>query len=246
MMFSGFYTAASGMLMNQRRLDTVSNNMANQNTPGYQAKKVIGTTFDEELLRQQGNVETPIGVGSPIAVVDREAVDFTQGNLKETKRAYDVAVSGKGFFVIQGEGQEYLTRNGNFDRDNEGYLVLRGVGRVLGDDGPIRVDNEFFNVGSTGGVFSENGQLLGMLRMEEPTDYDALVQNGNGTYTADGGQLQRVYPQVSQGWLEASNVNLGKEMTDAMSVQRAFQSCGRALTIIDQMNQKTASEIGKI
>ena len=245
MMFSGFYTAASGMLMNQRRLNAVSNNMANQNTPGYQAKKVIGTTFDEELLRQQGGIETNIGGGSPIAIVAEEAIDFTQGNLKETNRPYDMAISGNGFFVIQGEGQEYLPRNGNFDRDNEGYLVLRGVGRVLGDDGPIKVDNGFFNVGSTGGVFSENGQLLGMLRVEEPADYDALVQNDNGTYTS-GGQTTRVYPTVSQGRLEASNVNLGKEMTDAMSVQRAFQSCGKALTIIDQMNQKTASEIGKL
>lgn len=143
MMFSGFYTAASGMLMNQRRLNAVSNNMANQNTPGYQAKKVIGTTFDEELLRQQGGIETNIGGGSPIAIVAEEAIDFTQGNLKETNRPYDMAISGNGFFVIQGEGQEYLTRNGNFDRDNEGYLVLRGVGRVLGDDGPIKVDNGF-------------------------------------------------------------------------------------------------------
>ncbi len=245
MMFSGFYTAASGMLMNQRRLNAVSNNMANQNTPGYQAKKVIGTTFDDELLRQQGGTQVQIGGGSPIAIVAEEAIDFSQGVPKETNRPYDMAISGKGFFVIQGEGQEYLTRNGNFDRDNEGYLVLRGVGRVLGDDGPIKVDNGFFSVGSTGGVFSENGQLLDMIRMEEPEDYAALVQNDNGTYTA-GGQMTRVWPEVSQGWLEQSNVNLGKEMTDAMSVQRAFQSCGKAITIIDQMNQKTASEIGKL
>ncbi len=246
MMFSGFYTAASGMLMNQRRLNAVSNNIANQSTPGYQAKKVIGTTFENELIRQQNGENIRIGGGVWTSVTSEESIDFTQGSLKETDRPYDVALNGNGFFVIQGEGQEYLTRNGNFDRDNEGYLILRGVGRVLGDNGPIRVDNGFFRIGSTGGVFSENGQMLGMLRIVEPENYNTLVQNDNGTYGAGEGQIKRVYPGVQQGWQEQSNVDLSREMTDAMEIQRAFQSCGRAISIVDQMNQKTASEIGKI
>lgn len=244
-MYSGFYTAASGMLMNQRRLNVISNNMANQNTPGYQAKKLVGTTFEDELLRQQGGKKVRIGGGAPIAITAEEAIDFTPGNYKATDRPYDMAINGNGFFTVQGDNQQYLTRNGNFDRDQEGYLILRGIGRVLGDNGPIRVANGFFHVGADGTVYGENNNQIGRVRISEPADYDDLVQNDNGTYTANG-ELRRVYPEIQQGMLEESNVQVGKEITDAMDVQRAFQSCSKALTIIDQMNQKTASEIGKI
>lgn len=245
-MFSGFYTAASGMLMNQRKLDASANNMANQSTPGYQAKTVIASTFENVLLRQQSGQEIQIGSGSPISIVSEEAIDFSQGSFKETNRSYDIALQGSGFFVIENNGQQYFTRNGNFDRDEQGYLVLRGIGRVQGENGPIRVDNAFFQVTSNGSVFSENGTLLGRLRIEEPVDYNALEQNVNGTYTVGNTQTRRANATTKQGWLEQSNVDLSQEMTNAMSIQRAFQSCGKALTLVDQMNQKTAGEIGRI
>ena len=89
-----------------------------------------------------------------------------------------------------------------------------------------------------------NGDLIDRLRIVEPADYGTLTQNPDGTYTA--AQVNQVYPETQQGMLEESNVNLQKEMTSAMEVQRAFQSCGKALSIIDQMNQKTANDIGKL
>lgn len=245
-MLSGFYTAASGMLMNQRRLNTIANNMANMNTPGYQARKLVGTDFETELLRQQGNRKTQIGTGAPIAVVAEEAIDFTQGNYNPTNRPYDLAINGAGFFTVQGEDGERLTRNGNFDRDAEGYLVLNGVGRVLGTNGAIRVDSAFFSVGPAGGVYGADGALIDQLRIVEPDDYGNLVPGENAAYTMNGGQTTRVFPEIQQGILEESNVSLNAETTAAMAAQRAFQTCGKALSIVDQMNQKTASEIGKI
>lgn len=245
-MFSGFYTVASGVLMNQRALNMVSENVANQQTPGYMAKRLIKTTFGDELVRQQNLQNTSIGGGDPISIVAKEAIDSSEGEYADTGRIYDIAANGAGFFTIQGQNGEVYTRNGNFDVDGEGYLVLPGVGRVLGEGGPIQVNGSRFIVGRSGNVYDLDANVLGLLQMQGPEDYNTLVQNTDGTYSNPGGQMRRVYPEMRQGVLEESNVDLGREMTDAMSYQRAFQTCSKALTIVDQMNQKTASEIGKI
>lgn len=245
-MFSGFYTAASGMLMNRRALDVTANNMANQQTPGYRAKRVVGTTFNQQLVRAQSGKKTVIGESSPTALVSEVMTQFDGTNLMSTGRAMDLAIDGEGFFTIQGEEQTLLTRNGCFNVDNEGYLVLEGVGRVLGDNGAIRVNGSGFTVGKTGTVYDLSGTAIDRLRIVQPEDTGALVPSGNGVYNPGEAALNRVNPSVEQFMLEGSNVDLTGEMSRVMEVQRAFQTCSRALTIIDQMNQKTASEIGKL
>lgn len=245
-MFSGFYTAASGMLMNRRALDVTADNMANQKTPGYRSKRLVGTTFDQALVRQMGGQTTPIGQGSPIAIVSEEAMNFEEGILEDTGNPYNMAIHGDGFFVIQGENGEYLTRNGNFDKDEEGFLVLPGVGYVMGDVGPIEIGEDGFNVGTNGVIYDNEGGELDLFRIVDADDYGNLTAYDNGMLGAGTAQLTESYPEVYQGKLEQSNVNLSDEMSRTMEIQRAFQSCSRALTIIDQMNQKAAAEIGKI
>lgn len=245
-MFSGFYTAASGMLMNRRALDVTADNMANQKTPGYRSKRLVGTTFDQALVRQMGGQTTPIGQGSPIAIVSEEAMNFEEGILEDTGNPYNMAIHGDGFFVIQGENGEYLTRNGNFDKDEEGFLVLPGVGYVMGDVGPIEIGEDGFNVGTNGVIYDNEGGELDLFRIVDADDYRNLTAYDNGMLGAGTAQLTESYPEVYQGKLEQSNVNLSDEMSRTMEIQRAFQSCSRALTIIDQMNQKAAAEIGKI
>lgn len=245
-MFSGFYTAASGMLMNRRALDVTADNMANQKTPGYRSKRLVGTTFDQALVRQMGGQTIPIGQGSPIAIVSEEAMNFEEGILEDTGNPYNMAIHGDGFFVIQGENGEYLTRNGNFDKDEEGFLVLPGVGYVMGDVGPIEIGEDGFNVGTNGVIYDNEGGELDLFRIVDTDDYGNLTAYDNGMLGAGTAQLTESYPEVYQGKLEQSNVNLSDEMSRTMEIQRAFQSCSRALTIIDQMNQKAAAEIGKI
>lgn len=245
-MFTGFYTAASGMLMNRRALDVSANNMANQNTPGYRSKRVVGTTFETELVRIQGQQKTPIGQGAPISIVSEVISSFEPANIEETGRPFDVAIVGEGLFTIEGADGEYLTRNGNFDIDRDGYLELRGVGRVLGDRGPIKINNSQFTVGKTGNVYSSFGNVLDQLRIVQPDNYDSLIPLENGVYAAGGTQAERIYPETFQGNVETSNVELNEEMTRVMELQRAFQSCSKALTMIDQMNQKSATEIGRL
>lgn len=246
-MFSGFYTAASGMLMNQRSLDMAANNIANVKTSGYKPKRQVKTTFNEQLVRQMNGQTQGLGQGSTISIGTREMTTHGQAPVVDTGQTYDLAINGDGFFVIQGTDGQYLTRNGHFKRDEEGNLILPGVGQVMGDGGPVYVDESGFRVGADGIIYDNEDGELDQIQIVEPDDYDNLTFYDNGTYGAGGGvTLTQVYPTVYQGKLEQSGVNLNNEMTRAMEVQRAFQSCGKALTIIDQMNQKTANEIGKL
>ena len=145
------------MLMNRRALDVTADNMANQKTPGYRSKRLVRTTFDQQLVRQMGGQTTPIGQGSPIAIVGQEATNFEEGIIIDTDNAFNMAIHGDGFFVIQGENGEYLTRNGNFEKDEEGYLVLPGKGYVMGDAGPIEIGEDGFNVGTNGVIYDNEG-----------------------------------------------------------------------------------------
>ena len=246
-MFSGFYTAASGMLMNQRSLNMAANNIANVKTSGYKPKRLVKTTFDQQLVREMNGRTEGLGQGSTISVGTREMTTHGQGPIEDTGKTYDLAINGDGFFVIQGENGQYLTRNGHFTRDDEGNLMLPGVGQLMGDGGPVYVDEEGFRVGADGIIYDNEDGALDQIQIVVPDNYDSLEFYDNGTYGAGAGvELSQVYPTVYQGKLEQSGVNLNNEMTRAMEVQRAFQSCGKALTIIDQMNQKTATEIGKL
>ena len=115
----------------------------------------------------------------------------------------------------------------------------------MGENGPIR-PQDGFQVDEQGTVRSEKGDVLGKLRIVVPDASEKLQFYEKGMFGAGEAQLAPSASPVIQGSLEGSNVDLSAEMTRTMEIQRAFQSCSKALTIIDQMNQKTASEIGKL
>ena len=105
-MLRGFYTAASGILTQERTLNVLTNNMANVNTPGFRASRVVTTTFEHEFLtRIEGENIGAIGKGAPIRMVSDVPVRFDPSMLEESGRPYDVALDGQGFFNIQATGE---------------------------------------------------------------------------------------------------------------------------------------------
>ena len=131
-MLRGFYTAAAGILVQERTLDVLTNNMANARTPGFRASRVVTTSFEHELLtRIEGANTGRIGKGVPMRRVDDVLVKFDPNSLEETFRPYDMALDGVGYFNIQTEdgATQYLTRNGSFDVDD---MLLNTIGGALG------------------------------------------------------------------------------------------------------------------
>ena len=253
-MFSGFYTAASGMLTQQKILNTQANNLANLKTPGFKGERVVTTTFEQEFLNRLENGRyTPVGHGAPMVLAEDVRTQYDSSVLEQTARELDLAIDGEGFFTIHtSDDRDMLTRNGSFAIDEEGYLVLPGLGRVQGYKGDIRVENNKFLVSDDGVVISENGREIDSLLISVPAEETKLEKFPNGMYAADKTGLTDDglefidRPRVKQGFLERSNVDMNRELTAMIETQRNFQSCNNALKIIDTMNQKTASTLGSI
>ncbi len=249
-MLTGFYTAASGMLMQQRMLNVLSNNMANVKTPGFRIERVVSSTFEQALLtRMEKGNQAVIGSGDPIRIVEDVPTGFDPGFLETTDRPFDMAIAGEGFFVIQAENQQYLTRNGNFDLDEEGYLILRGAGRVQGQEGEIYLGSSNFTVSREGVIYDGNQRRVDTLLITRPADYAQLQKYANGMYIDPNAEATANNPpgvQVIQNTLERSNVNLNDEMALAIEAQRAFQISSSVLKSIDQLNDKTANRIASL
>lgn len=255
-MLRGFYTAASGILTQQRTINVLTNNMANVNTPGFRASRVVSTTFEHELLtRMEGYNTGRIGKGTPIRMVSDVPVRFDPNSLEETGRPYDVAIDGMGFFNIQvqnedgSEGARYLTRNGSFDVNAENQLILPGVGVVLGQRGPIELNSADFTIASDGSVYDERGRYVDSLLVTIPPEDTKIEQSANGMYQTENMDDNLPVSQdtkLVQGWIERPNIDLNREYTLVMEAQRAFQACSSALQIIDKIDQKAAAQIASL
>ena len=271
-MYQGFYTIASGILMQERSLNVLSNNLVNANTPGYKASRVISTTFEEQLLRVENGRDTIIGKAVPITVVSEAPTRYDSSSLIQTDRPMDMAINGEGFFRIRAaavqvdqdaeatdpdnidtaiteEGAVYLTRNGNFDIDNEGFLVLRGVGRVMGRRGEIDLKgSSSFVVDESGAIYGEDGQYIDTLDIVVPDEGEQLERVGNSLFQFAGEATGRTAEGCTlvQNWLESSNIDMNREYTMVMEAQRAFQSCSTALQIVDKVNQQAAAQIAAL
>lgn len=259
-MLEGFYTAASGILMQERTLNVVANNMANMDTPGFRSERVVSSTFEQTLLtcRENGR-DHLIGKGAPIRTIEDIPTDFEENLLEDTGRPFDMALLGAGYFNIEGQDQTFLTRNGNFDVDDEGFLILRGTGRVLGEKGPIQVNGSYFTVEEDGTVFDQSEKMIDKILITNPQAPQAaagtaqaqaqpLNKFSNGLYTAadPATNLPVTNVKVQQNTLERSNIDLNREYTLSMETMRNFQSCSAALRIIDAINEKSVSQIASI
>ncbi len=246
-MSNGFYTAAQAMLIQQRRLNTISNNIANVKTNGYKKEETVLSTFEESLqYRIQNNQKTLIGTESRLIGIDEINFRVDIANLEDTNRSLDIALVSEGFFTVRQNNTIFFTRDGSFNIDSEGYLVTSKGARVQGMKGDIRVMNDSFIVNETGLVMNSNGQVIDRLSIQTPNDNSNLVKMENGYFTETSGNMTQTNPWVIQSMLENSNVDVTEEMTQLMEVQRNFQSVANALKTIDGLNARAVSEIGKV
>ena len=250
-MFKGYYNLTSGMLTQQRNLNVVANNMTNVSTAGFKASRYTSSTFGEVMFNRVGNQDkenyTEIGNQSYIRATSEIVTDFTQGTLEPTGIPLDFAIEGDGFFAVRnGEGEVRYTRAGSFSLDEEGYLCYGGFGRVLGYDGeeiPLMTDK--ISGDEYGRLYTENGMLLGRLGVFSFDDEVQLEYNEEGFFVGGEGQAMDA-PTVHWRYLERSNSDITKEMTEMLSAQRLFQSAATVSKIYDQLMTKATTELGRV
>lgn len=247
-MLRGYYSAASGMLVQQRNLNVIGNNIVNSQTPGYRAQRVVQTTFDQEVVsRYEGGEYTTIGNGRQINEVETVDTLFNESSIYETENPYDMAILSDGFFNIKGEGDRtFLTRNGTFSLDDEGYLQLEGIGRVQNEaGGDIYVGGSDFTMDSWGNIYDIDGRFSGRILVTQPAEGSQMVKFENGLFLTDN-VTQVEDAEIKQFGYERANVDMNDEYTRLMEAQAAFKACSTALSVINALNTKSASEIASI
>ncbi|MDY0404582.1 flagellar hook-basal body protein [Virgibacillus sp. 179-BFC.A HS] len=266
-MLRGFYTAASGMLAQQRRQEALSNNIANANTPGYKADQSAVRAFPEMLLNEmttsktllengtKAPVQRPVGGLNTGVYVQEMVPDFAQGDIKQTGQPTDLALvngdfpdenGGVFFAVTNAAGENRLTRNGNFTIDAAGYLVTSEGGYVLDQAGNrIQTNGMDFRVDQDG-TLSVDGRSV-QLGIRYVADTNQLEKVGNDLYQGQAEALPAgVNVEVQQGALERSNVDALQAMTEMMQAYRTFEMNQRVLKAYDDSMGKAVNEVGRI
>jgi flagellar basal-body rod protein FlgG len=234
----GMYTAAAGMAAQQTRLDAVSSDLANVDTTGYKSARVAFRDLVYDDAQGYGAAQgVTIGAGSAATSIGRSS---EQGALQDTGRSLDVALSGQGFIQVKlADGTKGLTRDGNLDTDPTGRLKLH-TGQLL--DPPIKLpagaDTSQVKIGADGTV-SLGAVKLGQIALVDVPAPAQLQGGPDNTFvaTAGSGAIRPAAKSttLSQGTLEASNVDEATAMTAMIEAQRAFQLASKAITTQDQI-----------
>jgi flagellar basal-body rod protein FlgF len=268
-MSKGIFTAVSGAMAQSARLDTIANNLANVNTPGF---KRDGQLFREYLTsyeKEPGTITVPRVPASIESFYDMQGgdksyvdaigtfTDFSQGALKPTGNKLDVALEGAGLFeVLTPEGLR-MTRVGSFNVDGEGRLVTKQGFPVLRESSAgqdpvsreIRLTSANVTISPSGEVF-DGTQNAGKLSVVVPSNKDALRKIGQSLYSLKDGFDQQLAPAIEaklhQGFIEASNVNPVREMTDMITATRTFESSQKGIQAYDQMMGKAVNDVPKL
>lgn len=267
MSIKGLYTAVSGSMAQNLRLETVANNLANVNTPGF---KKDSQTFREYLTANEkppSVIQVPRVPASIESFYDMQGgdksyvesvgtySDFAQGGLKSTGNSMDVAIEGAGFFEVMTPKGVQFSRNGSFSIDGNGTLVTQEGWPVLRRAEPgtpltertIRLNTSGRLDISEVGEVSVNGESLGQISLVEFTDRQVLRKEGASMYSLKPNMNQQMTPsqnsQLRQGFIETSNVNIVQEMTDMISATRLFESTQKAIQAYDSMADKMVNVV---
>lgn len=244
----GYYTAAQGMINQQRIIDAVSNNISNVNTAGYRKDQIKLNTFQEQLFLISRRRET--ARMSYQTYVDVSKTNLEQGGFEWTDSNFDMGIYGNVYFNIRyrKDGEVYLTRNGQFGLDDEGYLWLGGVGRVQGQNGDIYIGNDEFIVTEQGVIMDYDQNVIDTLMLTYiPPDAD-IHKEGDSLFLYDGDEQlpEDEFYVVVQGGYEKSNVDPIKEITQAMEAHRMYEANSKVLQALDTINQRAAREIAEL
>ena len=242
-MLRGFYNAAQAMIIRQRELDSISNNVVNINTAGYRKDQIVTNTFMEELILVRGRMKTS---GKFLQTyVENNKVNLEQSNFEFTESKFDVGIWGNVYFNIRTTAENpavYQTRNGQFELDGEGYLCLNKAGRVQGLGGDIYIGSDDFVIDADGVISNNNGIIDTLLLTYIPPEADVgKISDTLFRYDGDGQLPAGETFDIIQGAFEKSNVDANKEMARAMEVQRLFEANSKILQYLDQMNAKSAT-----
>lgn len=229
----------------QRQMDVVANNMANIETTGFKGEHLV---FEEYIMpeTQLGGVTGPSQQLSYVydARLFRE---YTEGSFTPTGNPLDVAINGKGWFVVETENGERYTRNGHFKLNAGGDLVTTSGERVRGAGGPITFSAEDTKIViSKDGTISSSQGEKGQLRVVAFANENQLKKVGNNLFSSTEVPAAAEKYSIAQGTIERSNVKPVVEMTRMIEVTRSYTSTARLIQNISELQRRAIERLGEV
>lgn len=253
-MIRSLWIARTGLDAQQTQLDVIANNLANVSTNGFKRARAVFSDLIYQNLRQAGSqssqqTQVPAGLqlGTGVKPVSTARI-FTQGNVQKTDNALDLAVQGNGFFqVLLPDGTTGYTRDGSFQKDNQGQLVTAD-GYPLQPNITLPANALTVSVGQDGTVsITQSGSAattqVGSIQLAtfiNPAGLQSIGQNLFLETAASGTPTPNTPGQngagiLSQGYVETSNVNVAEELVSMIQTQRAYELNSKVISTSDQM-----------
>lgn len=247
--------AATGMSAQQLRVETISNNLANMSTTGYNARRAEFADLHYQQMLRPGTINAADGTVLPTGVQvglgvrpSAVSIHLAQGSLAATGNDLDLAIEGNGYFeVTMPSGQVAYTRDGALKRTGEG-LIVTSDGHTVSPDITIPADARSISINAAGEVYAyftetTEGQLLGQFTLAAFTNAKGLEAIGSNLFTeteASGPALVSTpgldgVGTMRQGYLEDSSVDAVREITELIEAQRGYEMNAKVISAADQM-----------
>ena len=257
-MSGDMYIAAAGALACEKRLQIISNNLANANTVGFK--------MDRGKMKLVNPADLPsASAGNPADLAASRAhlfwnnfsmyTDHSNGALKQTDSDFDLALVGKGFFCVQTPDGVHYTRKGDFTLNSDGVLVTRNGWPVLGEGGEITIKSTEnphkyakFAVDEQGNV-AVAGKQVDRLRIVDFPELNRLSKAGDTLFkppAAGPAETKAENVRVSQGFVELSNVDSVKMMTEMIEVLRGYETYQKIIQSVDKTYSQAINQVGSL
>ena len=215
-----------GGLRQEKKLEVVSNHMANADTPGFKRDVV---SFDKEFKARMNT-------------------DLSQGPLRKTGNQLDVALNDEGFFKVDTDAGIRYTRNGNFTRDSNGILVDQNGNPVLGQGGAMVIEGKDINIDEQGRIFVD-GDYVDALDVVTFEDLTRVRKEGANNFVYEGNTRDEIAPaqvSVEQGALEGSGVKVVEEMVRMIDHHRMYETFSKSISTFDEVDSKAINDVGQL
>jgi flagellar basal-body rod protein FlgG len=257
LLIRALYTSGWSLIADTKRMDVVSNNLANADTNGYKKDLAINQSFQETLTKRINDYKSFLNPSSNIGNMKLGRgegeifTNFNQGEMINTGNSLNFAISNSenSFFTIGIEDDEgnmdvKYSRDGSFIIGEDGYLKTTQGNYLLGENGPIRVNSDNIKITKEGDLF-ENEVFNDNLRITAFESTDNLDKIGGNLLEPDE-EAQEIESdaEILQGYLEKSNVNVINEMVEMITVLRSYEANQKLIQYEDNTLQKAVNDIG--
>ncbi len=253
------YTAATGMMAQEKNVEVISNNIANMRTTGYKKQRVDFQDLLYQTYRRAGTTTSDTGTIAPVGVEIGSGVKtaatpriMSQGGVLPTDKEYDVAVRGEGFFRIEmPDGRIAYTRDGSFELNQDGVLVTVDGYQI---EGGITIPEGATNISinaeglvqvTVDGAVQDSGQIQ-LSRFINKSGLESIGDNLFVETEASGAPLTddpggEGMGSLLQRHLEQANVNAVTEISDLIAAQRAYEMNAKVISAAEEMLQATSN-----